>query len=86
VKSLGPASESDLPSGVREAFEANPDDVAHCMTCDGLRVRGHECSEPWPRRNNGGECPRCGRVMSIREADEQGACNDCTDHYGGARL
>lgn len=27
-------------------------------------------------------CPGCGRVMSFREEDEQGACNDCS---GGAR-
>jgi len=26
-------------------------------------------------------CPYCDRVMSNREAAEQGACNDC---YGGA--
>jgi ribosomal protein L37AE/L43A len=26
-------------------------------------------------------CPYCGRIMSNREADEQGACNDCN---GGA--
>lgn len=26
-------------------------------------------------------CPYCGRVMSNREAAEQGACNDC---HGGA--
>ena len=26
-------------------------------------------------------CRGCGRIMSWREADEQGACNDC---YGGA--
>jgi ribosomal protein L37AE/L43A len=26
-------------------------------------------------------CPGCGRVMSVREAVEQGACNDCS---GGA--
>jgi hypothetical protein len=25
------------------------------------------------------ECPYCGRVMSLREAAEQGACNDCYD-------
>jgi hypothetical protein len=31
-------------------------------------------------RNNGGPCPGCGRVMSLREKAEQGACNDC---YGG---
>jgi len=24
-------------------------------------------------------CPGCGRVMSDREAGEQGACNDCYD-------
>jgi len=23
------------------------------------------------------ECPGCGRVMSVREAHEQGVCNDC---------
>lgn len=23
------------------------------------------------------ECPECGRIMSDRERDEQGACNDC---------
>lgn len=23
-------------------------------------------------------CPQCGRIMTFREADEQGACNDCT--------
>ena len=27
------------------------------------------------------ECPGCGRIMSHREAAEQGACNDC---HGGA--
>lgn len=27
-------------------------------------------------------CPYCARVMSNREAAEQGACNDC---HGGAR-
>jgi hypothetical protein len=26
-------------------------------------------------------CPYCDRVMTWRERDEQGACNDC---YGGA--
>lgn len=26
---------------------------------------------------NGGECPGCGRVMSVREGTEQGVCNDC---------
>lgn len=26
-------------------------------------------------------CPVCDRVMTFREADEQGACNDCS---GGA--
>ncbi len=25
------------------------------------------------------ECPYCRRVMSMREAQEQGACNDCGD-------
>lgn len=28
------------------------------------------------------ECPYCGRIMSNREHDEQGACNDC---YEGRR-
>jgi len=27
------------------------------------------------------ECPGCGRIMSYREADEQGACNDCAALY-----
>lgn len=31
---------------------------------------------------NGGECPGCGRIMSVREGAEQGECNDC--HPGGA--
>jgi hypothetical protein len=38
---------------------------------------------------NGGECPGCGRIMSLREAAEQGACNDCNggayDPTGGER-
>lgn len=33
------------------------------------------------RSQNGGECPSCGRVMSVREGAEQGVCNDC---LGGA--
>jgi len=24
-------------------------------------------------------CPNCDRVMSVREADAQGSCNDCYD-------
>ena len=24
------------------------------------------------------ECPYCGRIMSVREKAEQGACDDCT--------
>lgn len=28
-------------------------------------------------------CPYCDRVMSDREALEQGACNDCQDYYLG---
>jgi hypothetical protein len=35
--------------------------------------------------NNGGECPSCGRIMSVREGAEQGACNDCTDASGITR-
>jgi len=31
--------------------------------------------------NHGGECPGCRRIMSKREAAEQGMCNDC---QGGA--
>lgn len=31
------------------------------------------------RAHNGGECPGCGRVMSVREGAEQGMCNDCLD-------
>jgi predicted RNA-binding Zn-ribbon protein involved in translation (DUF1610 family) len=27
----------------------------------------------------GTPCPYCGRIMSTREAKEQGACNDCGD-------
>jgi len=74
MKHLGPASESDLPSGLADALHADPDDVFYCMTCDGLRVReGHEHPAP----NHGGECPHCGRVMSKRERAEQGACNEC---------
>jgi ssDNA-binding Zn-finger/Zn-ribbon topoisomerase 1 len=38
---------------------------------------------------HGGECPGCGRIMSLREAAEQGACNDCNggayDPTGGER-
>lgn len=33
-------------------------------------------------QGHGGECPGCGRIMSVREAAEQGECNDC--HPGGA--
>lgn len=25
------------------------------------------------------KCPNCGRVMSFREEDEQGQCNDCAE-------
>ncbi len=32
--------------------------------------------------HNGGPCPYCDRIMSIREKIAQGCCNDC---YGGAR-
>jgi hypothetical protein len=34
---------------------------------------------------NGGECPSCGRIMSWREAWEQGGCNDCLTAAGGPR-
>jgi hypothetical protein len=34
-----------------------------------------------PQREGPPRCPGCGRVMSDREAAEQGACNDCN---GGA--
>jgi hypothetical protein len=27
--------------------------------------------------NNGGPCPSCGRIMSVRERAEQAACNEC---------
>lgn len=30
---------------------------------------------------NGGACPGCGLIMSVREQVEQGACNECN---GGA--
>jgi hypothetical protein len=43
---LGPASEDDLPSGLVDALHAPPEDLFYCMTCDGLRVKGHEC-QPW---------------------------------------
>lgn len=43
-------------------------------------------NEQPPRREGPPRCPHCGRVMSNREAAEQAACNDCTDHYGGSRL
>ena len=31
------------------------------------------------------ECPYCGRIMTWREKDEQGACNDCYEPYGYIR-
>lgn len=49
------------------------DPVTGEVTKTYLEVRGPD--DP-PR------CPHCGRVMSNREAAEQGACNDC--HPGGA--
>lgn len=29
------------------------------------------------RRRDGGECPGCRRIMSVREGAEQGSCNEC---------
>jgi hypothetical protein len=58
----------------------------HCPTCDLDRdgkcgpycKHDHETARPDPQPANGGECPGCGRIMSWREAWEQGGCNDCT--------
>ena len=33
------------------------------------------------RREHGGNCPGCNRIMSIREANEQGICNDCLEFF-----
>lgn len=36
---------------------------------------------------SGGPCPGCGRIMSVRELTEQGACNDCTgDTWAGSTV
>lgn len=37
---------------------------------------------PQPQPRNGGHCPYCDRIMSVREGQEQGACNDCCDERG----
>lgn len=42
-----------------------------CYAAEGERQRA--AAPRTPR-----ECPYCGRVMSFREEDEQGACNDCS--------
>jgi hypothetical protein len=49
-----------------------------------FRSDAYVFSERFTERNSdhGGECPGCGRIMSRREAAEQGECNDC--HPGGA--
>jgi hypothetical protein len=44
-------------------------------------VRG-EGAPPAGESKPANRCPGCGRVMSPREASEQGECNDC--HPGGA--
>jgi LSD1 subclass zinc finger protein len=31
--------------------------------------------------NNGGICPGCRRVMSVREGAEQGRCNECLEGW-----
>lgn len=63
------------------------------VTVAGLRRRGHlndplarlavadvMKAEAQRRADEPPYCPYCGRVMTWREKDEQGACNDC---YGG---
>lgn len=48
---------------------AGPDDpMGVTVYCDG------GCADP-------PVCLGCGRVMSNREAEEQGACNDCVDPF-----
>ena len=29
--------------------------------------------------SSGGACVGCGRIMSVRERNEQGVCNDCAE-------
>jgi ribosomal protein L37AE/L43A len=50
------------------------------MTGERFQV-GHQTYVPDDDEPEPDVCPYCGRVMSRREAAEQGACNDC---YGGA--
>jgi ribosomal protein L37AE/L43A len=45
-------------------------------------VYSERYEEQQPNGDHGGECPGCSRIMSRREAAEQGECNDC--HPGGA--
>ena len=48
--------------------------------CDGEMERIAPRARLTPRvKRNLHECPYCGRIMSGREAAEQGACNDCYD-------
>lgn len=59
-----------------------------CKACAGLvmpngggalsHLRMHERAAPTLASTSGGDCPHCGRLMSLREKSEQGACNDCT--------
>ena len=37
-------------------------------------------NDVYPQRREPPACPYCDRIMTWREKDEQGACNDC---YGG---
>lgn len=39
-------------------------------------MSGHQCCEEYPHY-----CPGCERVMSHREAAEQGMCNDCQEGW-----
>lgn len=41
------------------------------------RVEDAEKQEQDDSTNDGGECVGCGRIMSVRERNEQGVCNDC---------
>lgn len=67
---------------VREPFE-------HRCHGSRMQVRGEnvigacQCEDCKPFDYGGSipECPSCGRVMSSREAYEQGACNDCRPEY-----
>jgi DNA-directed RNA polymerase subunit RPC12/RpoP len=51
---------------------------AHDHTGGGWGRLALPCPQP-PIPKTGPVCLRCGRVMSAREAREQGACNDCIE-------